>query len=74
MMLILILIMMLKFCAKESANLIGLENFGAGLGLCSHHQSNSDQISTHQSPSLQLLVSVKAYQYVKNLTCRFESL
>ena len=29
MMLILMLIMMLKFCVKESSNLIGLENFGA---------------------------------------------
>ena len=29
MMLLLMLIMMLKFCVKESSNLIGLENFGA---------------------------------------------
>ena len=29
MMLLLILIMMLKFCVKESSNLIGLKNFGA---------------------------------------------
>ena len=29
MMLTLMLIMMLKFCVKESSNLIGLENFGA---------------------------------------------
>ena len=42
MMLILMLIMMLKFCVKESSNLIGLENRGAagfsiraGLGWCS---------------------------------------
>ena len=28
-MLILMLIMMLKFCVKESSNLIGLENVGA---------------------------------------------
>ena len=42
MMLILMLIMMLKFCVKESSNLICLENRGAagfsiraGLGWCS---------------------------------------
>ena len=41
MMLILMLIMMLKFCVKESSNLIGLEHFGAagffitvGVGWC----------------------------------------
>ena len=58
MMLILMLIMMLKFCVKESPNLIGLQNFGASgfsitaeLGWCSPNRSKSDQISTHQSPS-----------------------
>ena len=52
------LILMLKFCAKESSNLIGLENvevagfsFTAGLGWCSPYQSKSDQISTRQSPT-----------------------
>ena len=42
-------IMMLKFCVKESSNLIGLKNFGvagffitAGLGMCSPYQSESD--------------------------------
>ena len=51
------LILMLKFCVKESPNLIGLENFEAawfsftaGLGQCSPYQSKSDQISTRQSP------------------------
>ena len=51
------LIMMLKFCVKESSNLIGLESFGAigffftaGMGWCSPHQPQSDEISTHQSP------------------------
>ena len=51
------LILMLKFCVKESPNLIGLENFEAagfsftvGLGWCSPYQSKSDQISTRQSP------------------------
>ena len=41
MMLLLMLIMMLKFCVKKSSNLIDLENFGvagffikAGLGWC----------------------------------------
>ena len=52
MVLILMLIMMLKFCVIESSDLIGLENFGAaeflitaGLGYCSPYQSESDQIS-----------------------------
>ena len=51
------LILMLKFCVKESPNLIGLEDFGvagffitAELRWCSPYQSKSDQISTHQSP------------------------
>ena len=49
--------MMLIMMAKESSNLIGLENFGAvgfsitaGLGWYSPYQSISDQISTHQIP------------------------
>ena len=57
MMLILMLIMMLKFCVRESSNLIGLENFvvagfsiTARLGWCSSHHLKSDQISSHQSP------------------------
>ena len=57
MMLLLMLIMMLKFCVKESSNLIGLENFGAagffiraGLGLWSPCQSESDQISPDSPP------------------------
>ena len=111
--------MMLIMMAKESSNLIGLENFGAvgfsitaGLGWYSPYQSISDQHSTHQIPPhpppptkflhsphenlmamkvccrqknfspplkfwkfpLQLLDSVEAYLYVKNLTCCFESL
>ena len=52
-MLILMLIMMLKFCVKESPNLIGLENFGAArfsitaeLAWCSPSQSKSDQPPT----------------------------
>ena len=59
MMLILMLIRMLKFCVKESSNLIGLENFGAagffitaGLGQCSPYQSESDQISPDPDPFL----------------------
>ena len=55
MMLILMLIMMLKLCVKESPNLIDLENFGdAGFSITarfrwhSPYQSKSDQISIHQ--------------------------
>ena len=55
MMLILMLIMMLKLCVKESLNLIGLENFrAAGFSITarlrrhSPYQSKSDQISIHQ--------------------------
>ena len=57
MMLILTLIMMLKFCVKESPNLIGLGNFGAagfplqpGLSVALLCQSKSDQIFPDQSP------------------------
>ena len=55
MMLILMLIMMLKLCVKESLNLIGPENFrAAGFSITarlrrhSPYQSKRDQISIHQ--------------------------
>ena len=57
MMLILMLIMMLKFCVKDSSNLTGLENFGfaryfivARFGYCSPYQSESEQISSEIHP------------------------
>ena len=77
MMLSLMLIMMLKFCVKESSNLIGLENFGAagffitaGLGQCSPYQSESDQISpdpqTYYITLLLLDVGIKTKNGYKN--------
>ena len=58
MMLILMLIMMLKFCVKEPCSLIALEKFGAArfsitavLEWCSPHQSKSDQIDPSESPT-----------------------
>ena len=56
-----------KFCAEESSNLIGPENFGATgffmiawLGWYSPQKSKIDQISTHQSsPSVFYILPMK---------------
>ena len=61
------LILMLTI-AKESSNLIGVENFGktgftitAGLEWCVLYQTKSDQIPTHHSPPTKFI----HYYYLK---------
>ena len=80
MMLILMLIMMVKICVKESSNVIDLENFGmagffitAWLGQCSPYQSNLPRPPTppnfyiHQVFTLLLLeVGIKRKNCYKN--------
>ena len=64
------LILMLKFCVKESPNLFGLENFWAAgfsitvrLGWCSPYQSKSDQIFTQPRPTPQICTFTKFLHY-----------